>query len=150
MYVNADADVHKTFTDAFIRGDEALLGTISTAPGLYKLGSDKRITAIGHILRRLSLDELPQLFNVVKGDMSMIGPRPPMQYEVDAYSPRHMSRFHATQGISGLWQVMGRAELTFEQMIDLDIEYVRTQSWKVDTRIAFKTVAVVLTGRGAA
>lgn len=150
MYIGRDDGDHRKLTEAIITGDEQTAKTLATTPGLLKLTDDPRITPAGRFLRRFSLDELPQLFNVFKGDMSIVGPRPPLQYEVDHYLPWHMGRFNATPGITGLWQVMGRSTLTFEEMVKLDIQYARQQSLGLDLRILLKTFGVVVTGRGAA
>lgn len=150
MYVGLDDDIHRKLSDAYIKGDSETMVALGTAPGLFKLSSDPRVTPVGAIMRRFSLDELPQLFNVIRGEMSMVGPRPPLQYEVDNYMPWHMARFNATPGITGHWQVMGRCELTFEEMVRLDIEYARKQSLLFDLRVILKTFGVVVTGKGAA
>jgi lipopolysaccharide/colanic/teichoic acid biosynthesis glycosyltransferase len=114
-----------------------------------KLKRDPRITPLGRILRRWSIDELPQLFNVLAGDMSIVGPRPALEEEVAAY-PKHAHRRHAVSpGITGLWQVSGRADIGFEKMIELDLEYVHRSSLLFDMHILLRTVGVVLTGRGA-
>ena len=114
-----------------------------------KLKRDPRITPVGRILRRWSLDELPQLFNVLAGDMSIVGPRPALEEEVAAY-PLHAHRRHdVSPGITGLWQVSGRADIGFEEMIALDLEYVRQSSLWFDALILLRTVGVVLTGKGA-
>ena len=94
----------------------------------FKLAADPRITRVGQLLRKTSLDELPQLWNVLRGDMSLVGPRPPISYEVERSPPHWFARFRVKPGITGLWQVSGRCELTLEQMIQLDIEYVRQRS----------------------
>lgn len=150
MYVGLDDEAHRRLTEALITGDKKTTETLATTPGLLKLSDDPRITPVGRFLRRFSLDELPQLFNVIKGDMSIIGPRPALQYEVDHYLPWHMGRFNAKPGITGLWQVMGRSALSFEEMVRLDIQYARQQSFILDLRILLKTFGVVLTGKGAA
>jgi len=114
-----------------------------------KLKRDPRITPVGRILRRWSLDELPQLFNVLAGDMSIVGPRPALEEEVAAYPLHAHRRHHVSPGITGLWQVSGRADIGFEEMIALDIEYVGRSSLSFDVLILLRTVGVVLTGRGA-
>jgi len=114
-----------------------------------KLKRDPRITPVGRILRRWSIDELPQLFNVLAGDMSIVGPRPALPEEVAAY-PHHAHRRHdVSPGITGLWQVSGRADIGFEEMIELDLKYVRRSSLYFDAQILCRTVGVVLTGKGA-
>ncbi|HEY3324037.1 MAG TPA: sugar transferase [Planctomycetota bacterium] len=111
---------------------------------IYKITDDPRVTKIGRFLRQFSIDELPQLWNVLRGDMSLIGPRPPVSYEVENYRPIHLRRFEVLPGISGLWQVSGRNELTFEEMVKLDLYYIENWSLELDLRILAKTVQVVL------
>ncbi len=114
-----------------------------------KLKRDPRVTPVGRILRRWSLDELPQLFNVLAGDMSLVGPRPALEQEVAAF-PLHAHRRHdVSPGITGLWQVSGRADIGFEEMIALDLEYVSRSSLRLDAQILLRTIGVVLTGKGA-
>jgi lipopolysaccharide/colanic/teichoic acid biosynthesis glycosyltransferase len=115
----------------------------------YKLHCDPRITWFGSFLRRTSLDEMPQLWNILRGDMSVVGPRPPLPYEVEQYGPRHILRLTVLPGLTGLWQVSGRSRVTFEEMIDLDLEYIAHQSVLLDLRIILRTVPAVLLGRGA-
>jgi lipopolysaccharide/colanic/teichoic acid biosynthesis glycosyltransferase len=111
---------------------------------LLTVGRDPRITWIGHWLRKTKLDELPQLFNVIRGEMSLIGPRPAIPYEVDVYREWHRRRFEAPPGITGLWQVSGRNRLTFDEMIKLDIDYLENWSFLLDLQILWRTVRVVL------
>jgi lipopolysaccharide/colanic/teichoic acid biosynthesis glycosyltransferase len=117
---------------------------------LFKLVGDRRVTRVGSFLRRSSLDELPQLWNVLRGDMSLVGPRPPIAYEVEHYPVRAFTRFAVKPGLTGLWQVSGRCETTFDEMIELDIAYVERRSLWVNLAILVRTVPVVLLGRGAA
>lgn len=114
-----------------------------------KLRHDPRITPVGRVLRRWSLDELPQLFNVLKGDMSLVGPRPALEEEVALYPPRAHLRHTVLPGITGLWQVSGRADLGFDAMIALDLDYVRRVSLRTDLWVLSRTVAAVISGRGA-
>jgi exopolysaccharide production protein ExoY len=114
-----------------------------------KLKRDPRITPVGRVLRRWSLDELPQIFNVLTGDMSIVGPRPALEEEVAAYPPHAHRRHDVAPGITGLWQVSGRADIGFNEMIQLDLEYLRRSSIQFDALILFRTVGVVLTGKGA-
>jgi lipopolysaccharide/colanic/teichoic acid biosynthesis glycosyltransferase len=116
---------------------------------IHKLTEDPRITAIGRILRRLSLDELPQLFNVLAGHMSMVGPRPALPWEADLFQAHHLVRFDVKPGMTGLWQVSGRSTLTMPQALDLDAEYVARRSFGLDLWILLRTIPVVLAGRGA-
>ncbi len=115
---------------------------------VYKMEKDPRITPVGRFIRRFSIDELPQLFNVIKGDMSLIGPRPAVPYEVGMYAEHHRRRLQALPGITGLWQVSGRNRLSFEEMVELDIHYIENWSVGLDVRIFFKTIATVLFSRG--
>ena len=112
--------------------------------------NDSRITPVGRFIRRTSLDELPQLWNVLVGDMSLVGPRPPLQYEVDQYQPWHRRRLMDVKpGITGLWQVAGRSRTTFDEMVRLDLRYARTCSPWTDVKILLATPAAVVTGKGA-
>ncbi|KZY64002.1 multidrug MFS transporter [Oleiphilus sp. HI0071] len=114
-----------------------------------KLFNDPRVTRIGKIIRKYSIDELPQLINVVKGDMLLIGPRPALVQETDIYSMTARQRLQILPGLTGLWQVSGRADTTFEEQVSLDIRYIKEQSWMKDIKILLSTVPVVLFGRGA-
>ncbi|MAK42842.1 MAG: multidrug MFS transporter [Spongiibacter sp.] len=114
-----------------------------------KFVNDPRVTRVGQFIRKYSIDELPQLINVLRGEMSMIGPRPALPAEVAQYSEYQRGRLKALPGISGLWQVSGRADLNFDQQVELDLQYIRQQSLATDLRIALKTVPAVLSGSGA-
>ena len=116
---------------------------------VFKMRDDPRVTRMGRLLRRTSLDELPQLLNVLRGDMSLVGPRPALPREVAQYTPRQRQRLCVTPGVTGLWQVSGRAELGFEQSVELDLFYVQNQSLWLYLRILCLTVPAVVTGRGA-
>jgi lipopolysaccharide/colanic/teichoic acid biosynthesis glycosyltransferase len=143
----ADADVdpaqHKAYYRSLVSGQARPNG------GSFKLTDDPRVTRIGRVLRRLSLDELPQLLNVLKGEMSLVGPRPPLPYEVELYDARALRRLSVPPGMTGLWQVMGRSALDFQQMIDLDLSYISRWSIWLDVAIVVRTPAVVLATRGA-
>ena len=147
MRVGSDSgnnvDAHKDYLKKYIAG--AADGS-QDAKGkiVYKITHDPRVTRVGRFIRQFSIDELPQLWNVLKGDMSLIGPRPPVAYEVENYRPIHLRRFEVLPGISGLWQVSGRNRLTFEEMVKLDLYYIENWSMELDVRILFKTVSVVL------
>ncbi len=110
---------------------------------------DNRLTRLGRWLRETSLDELPQLWNVLKGDMSLVGPRPPLPYEVEMYEPWHCQRLAARPGITGLWQVTARSSADFDEMVQLDINYIQHQSLWLDLKILLKTPIAVLSGKGA-
>lgn len=114
-----------------------------------KFFNDPRVTRIGKFIRKYSIDELPQLINVVKGDMLLIGPRPALVSETDQYSLHARKRLVSMPGLTGLWQVSGRADTTFEEQIELDIHYIKEKSWVNDLRILLSTVPVVLFGKGA-
>ena len=116
---------------------------------LFKIRRDPRVTAVGRVLRRYSLDELPQLFNVIVGHMSLVGPRPALPEEAAVYTAHEWRRLHARPGITGLWQVSGRSDLSWEHSIHLDLHYVRHASLLLDLRVLLRTVSAVLTGRGA-
>lgn len=116
---------------------------------VFKMKRDPRITRVGRVIRKLSLDELPQLFNVLMGDMSLVGPRPPIPAEVIEYEEWQYGRLATIPGLTGLQQVSGRSDLDFDRWVELDLEYIRTQSVWNDVVILFKTVPAVLTGKGA-
>jgi lipopolysaccharide/colanic/teichoic acid biosynthesis glycosyltransferase len=151
MVQNADTHLHRTFMQAFISNDQATLcSTKGNNATINKLTHDPRITRLGRWLRKTSLDELPQLWNVLKGDMSLVGPRPALPYEVEVYQPWHCRRLEALPGITGIWQVTARCSVDFEQSVKLDIWYVENQSFWLDLRILLLTPWTVLTSRGAA
>ena len=110
---------------------------------------DPRVTRCGRLLRRSSLDELPQLWNVLRGEMSLVGPRPPIQYEVEQYPPHWFARFAAKPGLTGLWQVSGRSDVTLEEMVALDIEYIENRSLWLNLKLILLTVPAVLSAKGA-
>jgi lipopolysaccharide/colanic/teichoic acid biosynthesis glycosyltransferase len=143
----ASPEAHKAYVEAMIREDEA--DESGVPKPMMKLQRDPRITKIGAFLRKTSIDELPQLWNVLMGEMSLVGPRPPIQYEVDAYPARAFRRFAVRPGVTGLWQVSGRSLITFAEMIDLDIEYVERRSLLLNVKIIALTVPTVLGGKGA-
>ena len=116
---------------------------------VFKMRDDPRVTRVGRVLRRLSLDELPQLVNVIKGEMSLVGPRPSVPEEVEAYSWRQRRRLSVRPGITGLWQVGGRNEVSFDEWIELDLQYIDKWSLAMDFRILLRTVSAVVGGRGA-
>jgi exopolysaccharide biosynthesis polyprenyl glycosylphosphotransferase len=147
MRAGADSQLHREYQKAFIAGRaEANLGDDSKPT--YKLLTDPRITRIGKFLRRTSLDEVPQLFNVLSGDMSVVGPRPPIPYEVEAYELWHRKRLDMKPGVTGLWQVSGRNRLPFEEMVRLDLFYIENWSLLLDLKIILRTGFVMLGREG--
>jgi len=116
---------------------------------IFKIRDDPRVTPVGRAIRRLSIDELPQLFNVLKGDMSLVGPRPPLPEECLRYGAREEQRLLVQPGVTCIWQVSGRSDLDFDTWVDMDIEYIHTWSLRLDLKLLAKTVPAVLTGRGA-
>jgi len=142
MKADADPEIHKEYQKAFIEGRaEANLGDASKPT--YKLLADPRVTRVGKWLRRTSLDEVPQLLNVVMSDMSIVGPRPPIAYEVEAYALWHRKRLDMKPGLTGLWQVSGRNRLPFEEMVRLDLYYIENWSLLLDVKIVLRTVFVM-------
>jgi lipopolysaccharide/colanic/teichoic acid biosynthesis glycosyltransferase len=149
MRVDADPRGHREYVTALIKGKRSAPEGEGEGETLYKLAVDNRITPVGRWIRRWSLDELPQLFNVVRGDMTLIGPRPAIPYEVGEYPAWYRERFAVKPGLSGYWQVSGRSERTYEEMVRLDIEYVERRSIGLDLLILLKTPWVVLSRKGA-
>jgi lipopolysaccharide/colanic/teichoic acid biosynthesis glycosyltransferase len=144
MGVGVASDAHRAHVERMIAGAKR------GAEPMVKLSEDPRITRVGAFLRRSSIDELPQLWNVIRGEMSLVGPRPPIQYEVDKYPAEAFRRFAVRPGVTGLWQVRGRSLLTFQQMIELDNEYVKKRSLPLNLKILILTLPTVLVGKGAA
>jgi lipopolysaccharide/colanic/teichoic acid biosynthesis glycosyltransferase len=169
MKVNADPSIHREYIKALIENNhdqmlaiqnvatrprkdvrtEAILAVQDVATRPRKLIDDARIIAPGKFLRKFSLDELPQLWNVVRGDMSLIGPRPAIPYEVEMYKPWHMERLHAQPGITGLQQVMARCITDFDEQVKYDVEYINRQSLALDLEIAIKTPLAIMKAKGA-
>jgi lipopolysaccharide/colanic/teichoic acid biosynthesis glycosyltransferase len=151
MHANNDPDVHKKYVQNLIDGKApGDAGRDVSAQKVYKITNDKRVTAFGHILRRTSLDELPQFINVLRGEMSLVGPRPPIPYEIEKYKIWHRRRvLEIKPGITGLWQISGRSSTTFDEMVRLDLQYARTWSLWMDMKILLKTPRAVLTAKGA-
>lgn len=152
MKHNSDDSVHRNFSRDFIRGGNGETGGTAPKPAgtnVYKLTRDPRVTPVGRFLRRTSLDELPQLLNVLRGEMSLVGPRPPVLYELEHYQEWHKRRLDVKPGITGLWQVSGRSSVPFDEMVLLDLYYIEHRSLIMDMRIMAKTLPVMLTGDGA-
>jgi lipopolysaccharide/colanic/teichoic acid biosynthesis glycosyltransferase len=146
MHNGVGHDTHRAFVLSLIAGEQP---ERPDGGPRFKLVGDERVTRIGGLLRRSSLDELPQLWNVLRGDMSLVGPRPPIPYEVEHYPAHWFARFAVKPGLTGLWQVSGRSDLTLEQMIALDVEYVERRSVWLNISILARTAPAVLSGKGA-
>jgi lipopolysaccharide/colanic/teichoic acid biosynthesis glycosyltransferase len=144
MYANNNDSIHKEYVSRLIRGNAENNG------GVFKITDDPRVTSIGKIIRRTSLDELPQFFNVLFGSMSLVGPRPPIPYETSQYDLWHFRRImECKPGITGLWQVEGRSQTTFDGMVRMDIEYSKKQSFLLDLKLIMKTPMALLSAKGA-
>jgi lipopolysaccharide/colanic/teichoic acid biosynthesis glycosyltransferase len=146
MHDGADQDSHRAFVLGLIAGEHP---ERPNGGPRFKMVDDERVTRVGAVLRRTSLDEIPQLWNVLRGEMSLVGPRPPIPYEVEHYPSHWFARFAVKPGVTGLWQVSGRSELTLEEMVSLDVEYAERRSLWFNIRILLRTVPAVLSGRGA-
>lgn len=150
MVADADSQIHKEYVTAYASGQiRQPRGARERQKLPYKLTNDNRVTPFGRFLRQSSLDELPQLFNVLKGEMSIVGPRPDVPYSVKLYKDWHQKRLQVKPGVTGLWQVKGRGMVPFEEMMRLDAEYVQNQSIWNDIRILLLTIPAVLLTRGA-
>jgi lipopolysaccharide/colanic/teichoic acid biosynthesis glycosyltransferase len=150
MYVNNDSRVHKQFVTELINNQVDGCPVNLKEAGVYKLRNDKRITRIGKMLRRTSLDELPQFLNVLSGEMSLVGPRPALRYELEAYQTWHRRRIlEAKPGITGLWQVIGRSRVKFDEMVRMDLRYAMQWSPWLDLKILVMTPLAVIRGTGA-
>ncbi len=144
MRADADGSMHREAQRKLILEGAATELTRDGRPIFGKVPNDPRVTRVGRFIRRTSIDELPQLFNVLKGEMSLVGPRPSVLYELEDYSERHRARLNCRPGITGLWQVSGRSRLSFEQMVDLDLKYISSWSIWLDIKILIRTIPVVL------
>jgi lipopolysaccharide/colanic/teichoic acid biosynthesis glycosyltransferase len=150
MRTNNDDSVHKEYLMKLIAGKTECEASNRNGESIFKLTNDKRVTRVGKFLRRTSLDELPQLLNVLKGDMSLVGPRPAISYEVAAYQTWHRRRvLEVKPGITGLWQVTGRSSVKFDEMVRLDLRYATSWSPWLDFRILMRTPRAVIGGAGA-
>jgi lipopolysaccharide/colanic/teichoic acid biosynthesis glycosyltransferase len=141
MIVSSDEERHKEFVKVYITGKDGKNG--------YKLINDDRVTAWGKVLRKVSVDEFPQFLNVLKGELSLVGPRPPMEYEVNQYLKWHKERLSVKQGVTGIWQVFGRARLSFDKSCFLDIFYVENRSLCIDMHLLSQTPHAIVFGKGA-
>ncbi len=146
MYADSPDDLHREYVRKLLTQEKPPHGG---RRGVYKLEHDDRITPIGRLIRRTSIDELPQLLNVIRGDMSLVGPRPALPWEAEMLDGSHFARFSVLPGLTGLWQVSGRNTLTMKQGLELDVEYVRRQGLALDLWILLKTIPVVLSTHGA-
>jgi lipopolysaccharide/colanic/teichoic acid biosynthesis glycosyltransferase len=151
MRLDADPRGHREYVTALINGNDEGAEVLPDGgkKDLYKLAVDNRITPVGRWIRKWSVDELPQLFNVVLGDMTLVGPRPAIPYEVAEYPSWYLERFSVKPGLTGYWQVSGRSERTYEEMVRLDIEYAERRSLALDLSILVKTPWIVLSRKGA-
>lgn len=148
MFEGTDNNLHKQYIQAFIMNNLQGMLEINRGNPKKKIVNDPRITRVGRILRKYSLDELPQFFNILLGEMSLVGPRPPLLYEVELYQPWHFQRLMAPQGLTGLWQVTARSSADFDDMVRLDIDYIHRQSFLLDLFIILKTPFVAFLGIG--
>jgi lipopolysaccharide/colanic/teichoic acid biosynthesis glycosyltransferase len=169
MYVDSDESLHRAAYEQFFRGERAdgkvgeavsqkpmnrapgQKGAASTAPRHkhFRYWTDPRVTFLGYLLRRTSIDELPQLFNVLRGEMSIVGPRPPIPYEVEFYNSWHLGRLDTLPGITGFWQIYGRGRVSFERMVQMDLEYIEKQTFWYDLKLLCLTIPAVLSRKGA-
>jgi lipopolysaccharide/colanic/teichoic acid biosynthesis glycosyltransferase len=148
MYINSDDSLHREAVVQFINGQK--LNENSRADLLYKQIDDPRITRVGRFLRKMSIDELPQFFNVLRGEMTLVGPRPPLPYEVEQYSRRDWLRLFGKPGLTGTWQVYGRSRVPFQTMVEMDIAYLQQQSLRQDLKLIALTIPVIINGSGGA
>ncbi len=150
MYSNSDPKIHQEYVQQFIAGKDGLNRSEGSEKPVYKLVKDPRVTLIGGFLRKTSLDELPQFWNVLRGDMSLVGPRPPVPYEFEVYDIWHRRRvLEVRPGVTGLWQVSGRNRTRFDEMVRLDLRYCQTWSIWLDMKILLATPRAVFNGGGA-
>jgi lipopolysaccharide/colanic/teichoic acid biosynthesis glycosyltransferase len=147
MVVDADPRVHEEAVNSYRLGQKLAEHSPALA---YKLVTDPRVTRVGALLRKTSLDELPQLFNVIRGDMSLIGPRPALPYEVACYTAHELRRLSVPQGMTGLWQVKGRSRVSYAEALALDVEYARRCSFVLDCTILLLTIPTLVFARGGA
>lgn len=148
MYVNSDERAHREKILKYMNGEK--LNNDGNSTMSYKDTHDPRITAVGRFIRKTSLDEIPQFWNVLTGKMSLVGPRPPLPYEVEIYSPHEWLRMAGRPGLTGFWQVYGRSRVSFQDMVEMDIEYLEQQSLWKDIKLIFLTIPVMVFARGGA
>jgi lipopolysaccharide/colanic/teichoic acid biosynthesis glycosyltransferase len=146
MYVDSDDSFHRESIKQYMNG--AALNDKVNADNLYKLVDDPRVTRIGRFIRKFSIDELPQFINVFRGEMTLVGPRPPLPYEVEEYGSHDWIRLSGKPGLTGTWQVYGRSRVPFQEMVEMDIEYLGEQSLLLDLKLIALTLPVMLKGRG--
>ncbi len=146
MHVNSDNFAHREAIKRYIDGK--VLNHGADPHNRYKLDDDPRITRVGRIIRKTSLDEIPQFWNVLRGEMTLVGPRPPLPYEVELYSSRDHLRLCGKPGLTGFWQVYGRSQVPFKSMVEMDIQYLQQQSLRQDIKLIFLTIPVMIFGRG--
>ncbi len=146
MYVDSDDSVHRESIKQYMNG--AALNGKENSDNLYKLVDDPRVTRVGQFIRKYSIDELPQFINVLRGEMTLVGPRPPLPYEVEEYGPHEWIRLFGKPGLTGTWQVYGRSRVPFQEMVDMDIEYLGHQSILLALKLIALTLPVMLRGRG--
>jgi len=150
MYTNNNPKVHQEYVQRFIAGQSGNEKGDPGKPVIYKITNDSRVTPVGRFLRKTSLDELPQFWNVLSGEMSLVGPRPSMPYEFEVYDIWHRRRvLELKPGVTGLWQVSGRSRICFDDMVRLDLRYSQSWSLWLDLRILLATPRAVISGEGA-
>jgi lipopolysaccharide/colanic/teichoic acid biosynthesis glycosyltransferase len=150
MIHNADIGIHKAYVQALIENNETKMDEIQQEKtSVRKLINDPRVTRIGRYLRKFSLDELPQFYNVIRGDMSIVGPRPAIPYEVDVYKPWQLERLQAKPGLTGLQQVKARCITSFDEQVEYDLEYIQKQSLLLDLKIFIQTPLAIINTKGA-
>lgn len=149
MRVGTDERVHREYAQNFINGKEIVRDDRAAGQPVFKLTNDPRVTPVGRVLRKTSLDELPQLLNILRGEMSLVGPRPPIAYEIQHYKEWHRRRLEAKPGLTGLWQVSGRSSVPFNEMVLMDLYYIDNWSLWSDFKILLRTIPVIVSGKGA-
>ena len=145
MHVNSDDAAHRQAVKHYMNGEALNNGASGNS---HKLVDDPRVTRVGRFIRKLSIDELPQFINVLQGEMSLVGPRPPIPYEVEDYSMRQRLRLCGKPGLTGFWQIYGRSRVPFAEMIEMDIAYLQRQSIWLDLKLIVRTIPVMILGRG--